>query len=50
MRGCPEQPPLAEEVEHLAQTYRHCLGIGEPVLLDDEEMDRVIEKFQDYGV
>jgi L-fuculose-phosphate aldolase len=41
---------LAEEVEHLAQTYRHCLGIGEPVLLDDEEMDRVIEKFKDYGV
>ena len=41
---------LAIEIEHLAKTYSQCLEIGEPVILDDGEMDRVIEKFKDYGV
>lgn len=41
---------LAIEVEQLARTYRHCLGVGEPVILDDDEMDRVLLKFQTYGV
>ena len=40
---------LAIEVEHLAKTYRQCLEIGGPVLLDDEEMARVVEKFRHYG-
>lgn len=40
---------LAIEIENLARTYSHCLALGEPVILDDEEMDRVIEKFRDYG-
>ena len=40
---------LAVEVENLAKMYTRCLSIGEPVILDDEEMDRVIEKFRTYG-
>ncbi len=41
---------LAIEVEHLARTYRHCLAVGQPVVLDKEEMDRVLLKFRTYGV
>jgi L-fuculose-phosphate aldolase len=40
---------LAIEVENLARTYLQCLSAGEPVILDDEEMDRVVEKFKTYG-
>lgn len=40
---------LALEVEALcAQYWRACL-MGEPVLLDDAEMDVVLEQFRDYG-
>ena len=41
---------LAIEVENLALTYLKCLSLGKPVLLDDDEMDRVLEKFSTYGV
>lgn len=40
---------LAVEVEALARTYLQCLSVGEPIVLDDAEMDRVLEKFKDYG-
>lgn len=40
---------LAVEVETLARSYLQCLAVGEPVLLDDAEMDRVLEKFSSYG-
>lgn len=40
---------LAIEIEQLAQVYYQCLAVGEPVILDDEEMDRVLEKFKGYG-
>jgi L-fuculose-phosphate aldolase len=40
---------LAVEIEALAQTYLLCLSAGEPVVLDDVEMERVLEKFKDYG-
>jgi len=40
---------LAIEIEQLAQAYQQCLAVGEPVILDDEEMARVLEKFKDYG-
>jgi len=40
---------LAREVEHLARMYLQCLAVGEPQLLDDAEMDRVLEKFKNYG-
>ncbi len=41
---------LAIEVENLARIYSQCLALGDPIILDDEEMDRVIEKFRNYGV
>jgi L-fuculose-phosphate aldolase len=40
---------LAEKVEALAQLYWQAIQSGEPVLLDDAEMARVVEKFATYG-
>lgn len=40
---------LAIEVESLAETYWRAMQIGEPVLLDDDEMDRVLARFATYG-
>lgn len=41
---------LAIEVEALAEQYWRCLQIGEPKILPDDEMARVIDKFKGYGV
>nr|WP_216617842.1 class II aldolase/adducin family protein [Corallococcus carmarthensis] len=40
---------LAVEVETLAAMYWRALQIGEPVLLDDAEMERVFQQFRGYG-
>ena len=40
---------LAGAVEELAEGYWRALQIGQPVLLDDEEMARVLDKFATYG-
>ena len=40
---------LAVEVEALAEQYWRALQIGEPNLLSDAEMSRVLEKFKTYG-
>lgn len=40
---------MAAEVETLAAQYCTALTIGEPVLLDADEMARVIAKFRHYG-
>lgn len=40
---------LAFEVETLAAQYIKVLGLGEAVLLPDDEMERMVEKFQAYG-
>jgi L-fuculose-phosphate aldolase len=40
---------LAFEVESLAQTYVLALNVGEPVLLGEEEMARVLGQFKGYG-
>ena len=40
---------LAVEVETLAHIYVQALQIGEPAILPDDEMDRVLEKFKTYG-
>lgn len=39
---------LAIEVENLAHIYSQTLKIGTPLLLDEHEMIRVLEKFEDY--
>ena len=40
---------LALEVETLARQYCQALQLGEPVILPDAEMQRVLEKFKTYG-
>ncbi len=40
---------LAIEVENLAEMYTHALQLGTPVVLDDDEMRIVLEKFATYG-
>ena len=40
---------LAVEVEELCAQYWRASLLGSPVLLSDEEMDVVIERFKDYG-
>lgn len=40
---------LAVEIETLARQYHGCLQVGEPVILPDEEIARVVEKFRSYG-
>ena len=40
---------LALEVEGLCEQYWRALQAGAPVILDDAEMDRVLEKFKSYG-
>ncbi|MBK6853320.1 MAG: class II aldolase/adducin family protein [Burkholderiales bacterium] len=40
---------LAIEVEQLAQQYLLALATGTPVILPDDEMDRVLEAFKSYG-
>lgn len=40
---------LAVEVESLAEQFLKALQVGEPVILDEAEMTRVLEKFRTYG-
>lgn len=40
---------LAVTVEDLAEQYVRVLQMGKPVLLPDDEMARVLEKFKTYG-
>ena len=39
----------AEEVEFVARIFCQTKTMGDPVILDADEMDRVIEKFKTYG-
>ncbi|WP_321494378.1 L-fuculose-phosphate aldolase [uncultured Desulfobacter sp.] len=40
---------VAEEIEFVARIYYQTKSIGNPVILPDEEMDTVLEKFKTYG-
>ncbi|MEM8811381.1 MAG: class II aldolase/adducin family protein [Pseudomonadota bacterium] len=40
---------LAGEVEALCRQYWIASQVGEPVILDDAEMDRILEVFRTYG-
>jgi L-fuculose-phosphate aldolase len=48
-RDLAEALKLAHEVEILSGQYWRALQIGEPPLLPDDEIARVVEKFRDYG-
>jgi len=39
----------AEEIELVARIYYQARNVGQPVILPDEEMEIVIEKFKNYG-
>lgn len=39
----------AEELEYVAETYYRARSIGKPVILDEEEMELMQEKFKHYG-
>jgi L-fuculose-phosphate aldolase len=41
---------VAVEVEALARQYHGCLQIGEPPVLPEDEMRRVLAKFRNYGL
>lgn len=47
--GLEQALALSLEVETLSRQYWQALQIGEPVLLGDAEMDRVLEAFTRYG-
>jgi L-fuculose-phosphate aldolase len=40
---------LAVELETIARQYSYALALGGPVLLPDEEIANVLERFKDYG-
>lgn len=40
---------VAEEVEYCAEIYYRAKSIGDPVILPNEEMERLLEKFVGYG-
>jgi len=46
---CREALELAAEVENLAEQYCKVLSLGEPIVLPDDEMERVLQNFQGYG-
>jgi len=48
-RDLDEALALCIEVESLCEMYWRASQIGAPVILSDEEMDEVIERFQHYG-
>ena len=41
---------IAIEVENLAKQYIMAKQIGEPIILGDKEMDKILEKFKSYGM
>ncbi len=40
---------VAVEIEKVAELYWRALAVGEPVILGDDEMARILERFKDYG-
>lgn len=40
---------LADKVESMARLYWQALQVGEPILLDDAEMARMVGRFRTYG-
>jgi len=48
-KDVPSAFKMAQEVEELAKQYYHSLQIGEPVILDKDEMQSVLQKFKTYG-
>ena len=45
----PNAYNVLEEVEYCSEIYIKAKSIGEPIVIDDEEMERMAEKFKTYG-
>jgi L-fuculose-phosphate aldolase len=45
----PDAFRVAREIELVAAQYWRALQVGKPCVLDDEEMERVLQKFSTYG-
>ncbi|MBL8951795.1 MAG: class II aldolase/adducin family protein [Myxococcaceae bacterium] len=48
-RTLKEATKVAFEIENVAALYWHALQAGQPVLLDDAEIQRVVAKLETYG-
>jgi L-fuculose-phosphate aldolase len=48
-RSLAEAVKVAFEIENVAALYWHALQAGQPVLLDDAEIGKVVEKLEGYG-
>jgi L-fuculose-phosphate aldolase len=46
---CRDALELAAEVENLAEQYCKVLSLGDPIVLPDDEMDRILQSFRGYG-
>lgn len=40
---------ITEDIEYCAEIYYRAKSIGEPVILDDEEMNLMVDRFKNYG-
>lgn len=40
---------IAEETERMAEIYYKCKCVGDPMILSDQEVDVMLEKFKTYG-
>lgn len=45
----PQAFGTAEEIELVAEIYYRTKCIGNPVILSDEEMEKIVLKFKGYG-
>lgn len=40
---------ITEDIEYCSELYYRAKSIGEPVILDDQEMDMMVDRFKSYG-
>lgn len=40
---------ITEDIEYCSELYYRAKSIGEPVILDDEEMNMMVDRFKSYG-
>ncbi|SFL66303.1 L-fuculose-phosphate aldolase [Halanaerobium salsuginis] len=40
---------IAEEIEYVAETFYRAKSIGDPIILEDQEMNKMAKKFKTYG-
>lgn len=45
----PNAFSIAEETERMAEVYWRAKSVGVPVILEDDEVDLMLEKFKSYG-